>query len=447
MDSWTKHHLTRRNFLKLTGAALAAGAGLGQGAFAQSTRSTGADIRIGAVFPIPTGNPAITDTVTAAAQVMAKTAGGTLSGGPQGTGPTLKVLLASSPTAEAAARAADRLVTTEGVCGFIGGLGEGQAEALSKVASERNVLFFNTGSPADALRGEACNRTMFHVEASATMYLEALASYFASLGKQKWFIVYADSDEGKALYQRAKTVMGNKGEDVGNAEIATGPHAYNDVFAQIRKVKPDAVLLLLDPADQDFFLGQYQSFKLAFPITGFPFQVAQARDFYGRFLQSAPKAGAGYRAALWDATLMDNGAAPLNLRYLGQTGKPMAPSGWAAYAGVKILYEAAAKAGTESGALISYLESSQASFDVLKGVDVSFRSYNHQLRQPLYMVKLNPKAKLDTNPQDRLDLASVAAEVPKLSGAESATQLDALGISKSDSQCRFSNPSAVTKER
>lgn len=397
-------------------------------------------IRIGAVLPTPTGNHVITDVIGQAAQVGALLAEDLVGRTAEQRGVALDVLLASSPSTEAAIRAARRLVTTEGVTALIGGLGKDQALALSEVAEEQNVLFFNIGSPADELR-EACRSTTFHVEASAAMYLDALASWFADLGHRRVFFVYEGSDEGRALYQRAAetTTSGpQKAREVGKAEIAPGQFTYNDTLEQIRETAPDIILLLLSPEEQEFFLSQYEVEGLTFPITGFPYPVMQTRDFLTRLRQVAPSEHASYRAALWETSLQANGAGALNENFIARSGEPMEPAGWAAYAAVKVVYEAVTSAKTQTAsALVDFLERPTAVFDVYKGPGTSFRSWDHQLRQPLYLVKIDLEADWGYAVSERIKLLDLVGELSVSTRGSRRAHLDRLGDGAGASRCRF----------
>lgn len=394
------------------------------------------------ILPIPTGTTALTDGIGSAAEGGAKLSEGLVGVDAANSGLDLKILLASSPTPDAAVRAAERMVATEDVVGLVGGVGPGQAAALGTTAQQRGVLFFNVGSPDDALRGSACQRTTFHVEASDTMYLDAAFAYYASQGHRRWFFVTPDTDAGHTLHARAVAAINRRNDgskEVGSALVPPGPQAYGKVIDALGKAEPDAVMSLQNASDQDFFLGQLASARVTYPVTGFPFPMTQTREYYTRFLQSYP-GGGGPRATLWDPTLRSNGAGELNDRFAGMSGAPMDPAAWATFAAVSILAEAVARTGASStDALVSYLESPHAQFDVRKGIAASFRPWDHQLRQPLYMVQLNGGAKLGTTVQDQLGEARVVGRVPAdvKAGSDAATKLDELGIPAAESQCRF----------
>lgn len=394
-------------------------------------------LRIGAVLPLSTGNPAITDPIGEAARIGAVTAEDLIGREAASSGRELRVLLASSPNVDAAVRAARRLVNVEGVTALIGGLGEGQAQALSEVAEELEVPFFNIGSPSLSLR-EMCNRFTFHVEASAGMYIDALVDWFAASEHRRWFFVYEDSEEGEALYGRAVAALSDGSlEEVGEARVARRQFVYNDIFEQIAEVEPDAVLLLLGAEDQEFFIGQYGFSGLEPPVVGYPDPVTQTRDFFFRFQQVASGAEAGYRATLWETTLQEHGAGELNDRFMSRAGEPMDPSGWAAYAAVKILYESVIATGTTEGSeLVAYLESPEAAFDVYKGADLSFRPWDHQLSQPLYLVEIDPDAAWGVRVSERVGVARLVAELP----VNDPSDVDQLGDSPETLRCQFQQP-------
>ena len=172
----------------------------------------------------------------------------------------------------------------------------------------------------------------------------------------------------------------------------------------------------------------------------FPDVVSQTRDYIVSARYLVPTTGPAHRVALWDTTLAANGAQAFNEGFMTRWSTPTDPTGWAAHSAVKILFEASQAAGTLDGpALVQYLESPRAVFDLNKGTGVSFRPWDHQLRQPLYVVRV------DQDVEWRRDdvatwvaLASVAAEYPAAGAAGDSTQrLDQFGDGAADLACRF----------
>lgn len=113
---------------------------------------------------------------------------------------------------------------------------------------------------------------------------------------------------------------------------------------------------------------------------------------------------------------------------------PMDGPAWAAYQAVKMLYEAAAFGGaTDADTVIGYLENPTTNFDIWKGIGASFRPWDHQLRQPLYLIKINTEA------ENAFKLASLVGELPALylPGTDPLERLDQLGDLERASECRF----------
>ena len=275
------------------------------------------------------------------------------------------------------------------------------------------------------------------------MYLDALVDWFDQAGFRRLFFIYEDSNEGQLLYHRALKAVGERhseAREVGKAVVDANLPAFAGILEAIGKARPDVVLLLLDWLPQLDFLGQYEAAGLDIAVTGFPGPVAQTREFFALSRDIAPKAGTGYRATLWETTLDAHGAGKLNHRFMSRWGEPMDPPGWAAYAAVKILYEAVVTTGTlESPTLVEYLESPEAVFDVKKGPGVSFRPWDHQLRQSLYLVKIDPEAEWGMQLSRRVEIAGLVEELPVLypPKADPIERLDQLGEDPNESNCRF----------
>lgn len=83
----------------------------------------------------------------------------------------------------------------------------------------------------------------------------------------------------------------------------------------------------------------------------------------------------------------------------------------------------------EPQAVLDYLSNSV--FDVWKGIGVSFRPWDRQLRQPLYLVAIN-----DAD-SDAFGLATLVGELPAIymPGTDPVERLDQLGDLQATSRC------------
>jgi len=131
------------------------------------------------------------------------------------------------------------------------------------------------------------------------------------------------------------------------------------------------------------------------------------------------------RAEAWDARLDRFGADQLNDRYRARYGVGMDAQAWVGWFAVKVLWESSLRARAATpAALAAYLRSDAARFDGHKGRALSFRAWDGQLRQPLYV----------TSPS-----SPGPVELPRATPSGDATSrdvLDRLGTPRERSECR-----------
>jgi ABC-type branched-subunit amino acid transport system substrate-binding protein len=317
---------------------------------------------------------------------------------------------------------------------LIGGFSDDQAEVLADVAADRDVLFANIGSSADFLRGEACAPTTFHFEASAAMYLDAIAHWFSDRPDSTWLVVHPATEKGRKLRDRAHDALSSGPAAAASVLSEPVPEIpnYGGVMRTIQDTEVDLVLLLLDWRQQLDFLGFYDALGLEPTLVALPDPVSQTRRFYDSFRDISPRHSATPRIALWDASLDTHGASELNERFFGTFGRAMDPSAWAAYEATSAFTTARTETGSSSGrALANHLRSSMADWNAHKGPSVGFRAWNHQLRQPLYAVQI------DTEATRFLDLGAAVGTIPDNGGANRG--FDQLGLGREESGCEMNS--------
>ena len=154
------------------------------------------------------------------------------------------------------------------------------------------------------------------------------------------------------------------------------------------------------------------------------FHVAASDAMLASAQRGAPP---GARAALWHHGLERFGAAQLNDRYRARFGTGMDDAAWAGWMAVKVVWEASLRArSTAPAAILDYLRRDGTQFDGHKGWPLSFRAWDGQLRQPLYLLS------------GEGDAARVVGELPERADPEarsSRAALDALGADATTSTC------------
>jgi hypothetical protein len=93
------------------------------------------------------------------------------------------------------------------------------------------------------------------------------------------------------------------------------------------------------------------------------------------------------RAVMWEPSLERFGAGQLNARFRSRFGTPMTGEAWAGWMAMKLAVESFLRTNVvDASILMNYAGQAGTRFDGHKGMPLSFRAEDHQLRQPMYVV-------------------------------------------------------------
>jgi ABC-type branched-subunit amino acid transport system substrate-binding protein len=222
---------------------------------------------------------------------------------------------------------------------------------------------------------------------------------------------------------------------VGTATLTADTDTGASLRSAIERSRADLVVLLVNSADQLRLMSDLEAAGLQVEVAAYPYLDTQTRAFFAASRDAAPNLGTNYRATAWEASIDAYGAREYNARYrLRFDGEPMDTPAWAAFHAVKILFEAAFFGnGPDPQSVIDYLEQPTSVFDLHKGIAVTFRSWDHQLRQTLFLVKISDSA------TDSFNLGLLVGELPAIymPGTDPVERLDQLGDLQAQSTCRF----------
>ena len=295
---------------------------------------------------------------------------------------------------------AARALARAGTLAVVGGVGRGAGEALVQVSADGTPTL-NVGAPDDRLRNEACERRAFHVMPSVSMYVDALTQLLIEQRKlMRWAVAGDGSPRGAEIEAAARRSVARRGGTV----IADAAAA-------------DILLLAVDDAGVDAGVAR------AIAEGRRPDRIAGIGE---AGLRLPAERAAGLWALGWHYELERFSARELNARFRRRWSAPLGETSWAAWAALKLVGEAVVRAGASDGAaLVAFMESAPP-FDGHKGEALTFRRWDHQLRQPLYVA--GPRKREDIGGQ--LGPFAVLADV-------GGKNLDALGTAMADSRCRF----------
>jgi len=320
-------------------------------------------------------------------------------------GRKVELIAEDSVNPQTAVTKAQKLVERDKVLTLIGEINSASALAIGEQVARYRIPFFNTGANSDALRGKNCNRFMFHVEGCNTMYTKTIGAWQKAENKikgAKWYMLTADYAFGHDLFRvSSRFLKENGGELINNDMVPTNTPDYSAYILKIRQAKPDFVYINLAGVDQTTFLKQYREYNLPYPLAG---GVMDTIPFWAAGIDSI----SGHWQSLWYHGLNVPAAQAFTKRFWDKNGFPPDNQAWGDYVGVMIVAQAIAETkSTDAVKLVESLEKG-ASFDILKARRGTFRAWDHQLLQEMYVVKVKDKAKM----KDKWDIFEIVRPVP-----------------------------------
>lgn len=229
------------------------------------------------------------------------------------------------------------------------------------------VMAFNVTLDDDALRGDACAAHLLHTYPSRQMLSDALAQYLAARNWRKVLLLQGplagDALQGAAMTQAARR--------------------YGLKIVQTRPFK-----LSGDPRERDFANPRLLTGEREHDVV----LVMDSQGEFARMLPYAtqrprPVAGAnGLMAQAWHPQWERNGGPQLSRRFQKQAKRSMQGQDWAAWSAVKAVASVLMEAPHASiSQQLKTLRSGTVYLDGFKGTRLSFRPWDGQLRQPLFL--------------------------------------------------------------
>lgn len=300
---------------------------------------------------------------------------------------------------------AQKLIERDKVVCMLGEVSSASGLAIAEQARRGKIVYVNTGCNSDELRGKSCNRYMFHVEGSNTMYTKTIGHWQKARNMIKgarWYFLTADYAFGHDLYRvSSKFLQENGGVNLGNDMVPTNTSDYSAYILKIRQAKPDFVYLNLAGVDQTTFLKQYREYNLPYPLAG---GVMDTVPFWAAGIDAL----SGHWQSLWFHGLTLPAAVAFTKRFSDKFGGPPDNQAWGDYTAVRILAQSMNEIkSTDSEKIITHLEKG-ATFDILKARKGSFRPWDHQMLQEMYVVVVKDKAKM----KDKWDIFDLVETVP-----------------------------------
>jgi len=326
----------------------------------------------------------------------------------------LKIALQDVPLDNVAqARAQIMALAQKGVRHFLLDLPGAVAVELSQALRTSDILLFNVSAAEDSLRRTACSANLFHTLPDESMMADAIAQFLTA---RKW--------------TRVLLLTSTLAADA--ARIAATRQAIKRYGLKV--VADKAYKLSNDPRERD--LG-----NVALLTAGIDADAVWVVDTDGEFARDVPYrtnlprpvvGSAGLVAEAWQTSWERYGAPQLSRRFRKAANRSMAGVDWAAWIATKAVIEVAIKYA-DAREHRRALRSPDLVLDGFKGVRLSFRPWDQQLRQPVFLAHGG--------------IGGGIAGVAPLEGfLHPSNNLDTLGASEKESTCKL-NDSALGAQK
>jgi len=275
-----------------------------------------------------------------------------------------------------------------------------------------SALGFNVRDQSDALRNEACHANLLHVVPSRAMRADALAQYLAWKRWRKVALVTGRHPPDAAFAAALERAVARFGLDLvaradwtrepGARRTDSGHHTAQSEIPTFTRFKDHDVLLVADAFDE---FGEY-----------LPYRTERPR----------PVAGTqGLVPTAWSRTHEQWGATQLQRRFEALAGRVMSPRDQAGWLAMRSIGEAVTRTGRgDADAMRTFLLGPDFALAGFKGVPLSYRDWNGQLRQPILLSAA--RMLVSVSPQDGF--------------LHQHSELDTLGYDRPESACEAYDP-------
>ena len=286
---------------------------------------------------------------------------------------------------------------------FVVDFNETELLSVMSITGIDDVLIFNTRAKNDSLRNENCKKNFFHIPPSYSILADALTQYLVKKKWKKWFLVTGPTKNDQ-LYANALKSSAKK------FNIKIKEEKKWDFTSDLRRTAGKEVPIFTKGSSYDVLV------------------VADEAGEFGEYLayrtwDPRPIVGTqGLVPSSWHRTHEQWGATQMQNRFRRESGRWMTEVDYHAWTAVRALGESITRSNSNKIKDIrEYLLSNKFGLGAYKGVKVSFREWNGQLRQPILLAA--PRSMVSVSPQEGY--------------IHPVSELDTLGKDKPETTCKF----------
>ena len=269
-------------------------------------------------------------------------------------------------------------------------------------------LLINMRAADDRLRNQDCRANTLHVAPSRTMLADGLVQFLVWKRWDKLVLVTGRHPEDALFADALKSSVQRYGLELveekpwtsvpGARRTDSGHHNLQQEIPTFSRFAEHDIVLVADEADE---FGEYFSYRTEDP---------------------RPVAGTqGLIPTTWHRSQEQWGATQIQRRFFKLAKRFMTPRDYSGWAAMRSIGEAVTQTSSNASAdLRNFMLSDKFNLAGFKGVPLTYRDWNGQLRQPVLVV--GPRMLVSVSPQDGF--------------LHQVSILDTLGFDKAQSSCQ-----------
>lgn len=271
---------------------------------------------------------------------------------------------------------------------FIADLEPDDLLAVADLPEAKDAVIMNIRSSATKLRQADCRANVFHIIPDYAMRADAIAQYLIWKKWPKWYVVRRDTEQDKDYVAQVKRAAARFGGKVVEDQIYKLPPGARNLDSGHQQVQqqipmetesaPNHDVLWVINSDDDF--GDYLMYRTSLP---------------------RPVVGTqGLQATAWDKSYTESGGMHFQNAIPRLADRKPVERDYTAWLGFRALADAAMRSGdTTPKAVKDYMLSDEFKLEAFKGQALSFRNWDHQMRQPIILGG-GTRVPVSTSPQE-----------------------------------------------
>ncbi|MBI1869020.1 MAG: ABC transporter substrate-binding protein [Methylocystis sp.] len=287
------------------------------------------------------------------------------------------------------------------------------AERLLQVADSlktRGALLFNAGATDDSLREQDCRANVFHVAPTRSMLADGLAQYLVWKQWRRWLLIEGSHPEDELFAQALRASAKKFGAKIVEERTYADPEGGRRADSGSVQTQRQMPLLTQSAPAYDVLVAADESEVFAGYL---PYWTWDPRPVAG---------SAGLSPVSWDPSHDQWGATQLQNRFMRDFHRRMSARDNQAWAAMRMIGEATTRTNSnDPQKLRAFINSPEFSLAAFKGVKLSVRAWNQQLRQPILLT--DGRMTVSVSPQEGF--------------LHQFSELDTLGVDRPETKCKL----------